>query len=157
MPSARERVAAALSAAGLEPRVQELADSTATAAEAAAALGTSVDRIVKSLVFTSDEAPLLVLAAGVNRVDLAKLGRLVSRPVRRADADLVRRATGYAIGGVPPLGLATALAVYVDRDLLQFDEVWAAAGTPHAVFPIAPPDLVRVTQGQVADVRVDAA
>jgi prolyl-tRNA editing enzyme YbaK/EbsC (Cys-tRNA(Pro) deacylase) len=157
MPSATERVAAALSAAGLEPRVQELADSTATAAEAAAALGTSVDRIVKSLVFTSDEAPLLVLAAGVNRVDLAKLGRLVGWPVRRADADLVRRATGYAIGGVPPLGLATALAVYVDRDLLQFDEVWAAAGTPHAVFPIAPTDLVRVTHGQVADVKVESA
>jgi prolyl-tRNA editing enzyme YbaK/EbsC (Cys-tRNA(Pro) deacylase) len=150
---ATERVRASLRARGLaEVRIRQFADSTATAADAAAAIGTSVERIVKSLVFVAGEQPLLVLASGVNRVDLVKLAGLVGQPVRRATADEVRQATGFAIGGVPPVGHAQALRAYVDRDLLAYDEVWAAAGTPNSVFSVAPRTLVELAEGEVADV-----
>jgi Cys-tRNA(Pro) deacylase len=152
-----QRVADALAARGVDTRVRVLDATSATAVEAAAAIGTSVERIVKSLVFSADQEPILVLASGPNRVDTRKLGVVTGRSVKRADADLVREVTGFAIGGVPPLGHTQSLPVYVDRDLLRFDEVWAAAGTPNTVFPIAPAELVRVTRGQVADVKVDAA
>jgi prolyl-tRNA editing enzyme YbaK/EbsC (Cys-tRNA(Pro) deacylase) len=107
---------------------------------------------VKSLVFMAGETPVLVLASGVNRVDLNKLAALVGQPVRRANADEVRQATGFAIGGVPPVGHARALRTYVDRDLLAYDEVWAAAGTPNSVFSVAPRTLVELAEGEVADV-----
>jgi prolyl-tRNA editing enzyme YbaK/EbsC (Cys-tRNA(Pro) deacylase) len=152
-----QRVADALAARGIDARVRELDERTATAAEAAAAIGTTLGCIVKSLVFSANGEPVVVLASGPNRVDTRKVGDLVGGPVKRADADLVREATGFAIGGVPPLGHRRPLPVYVDRDLLGFDEVWAAAGTPNAVFPISPGELVRVTNGRVADVKVDAA
>jgi len=151
-----QRVVAAFEACGLPIEVTEFAESTRTAAEAAAAIGTSVPRIVKSLVFLADDRPLLVLASGSNRVDVGKLERLVGVRIRRADADRVRAETGYAIGGVPPLGHPRDLAVYVDADLLQYDRVWAAAGTPYAVFPIQPEQLVEVTGGTVADLRESA-
>jgi prolyl-tRNA editing enzyme YbaK/EbsC (Cys-tRNA(Pro) deacylase) len=150
---ATERVRASLAANGLgSAPIREFDASTATSADAAAAIGTSVERIVKSLVFMAGEAPLLVLASGSNRVDTRKLAVLAGQPVRRANADQVREATGFAIGGVPPLGHARALRTFVDRDLLQYDEVWAAAGTPNSVFAIAPEHLVRVAGGTVADV-----
>jgi len=151
-PPAVQRVVAALAALGVEPRVRAFDSSTATAADAAATIGTTVERIVKSLVFAAADGPVLVLVSGVNRVDTTKLSALLGRPARRADAALVRQATGFAIGGVPPVGHAAPLPVYVDRDLLQYDLVWAAAGTPNAVFPITPGELVRVTGGRVADV-----
>jgi prolyl-tRNA editing enzyme YbaK/EbsC (Cys-tRNA(Pro) deacylase) len=153
MPTAVERVQQALVERGVEPMIVEFAESTRTAAEAAAAIGTTVERIVKSLVFGAGDGLVIVLASGVNRVDTSRLAELLGRPIRRADAARVREATGFAIGGVPPLGHAQPLPVVVDRDLLQYDQVWAAAGTPHSVFPIAPAELVRVTGGQVADVR----
>ena len=150
---ATERVRASLAANGLGgAAIREFDASTATSADAAAAIGTSVERIVKSLVFMAGEAPVLVLASGSNRVDTRKLAALAGQPVRRANADQVREATGFAIGGVPPLGHAQALRTFVDRDLLQYDEVWAAAGTPNSVFAIAPEHLVRVAGGTVADV-----
>lgn len=151
-PPAVQRVVAALAALGVEPRVRAFDSSTATAADAAATIGTTVERIVKSLVFAAADRPVLVLVSGVNRVDTTKLSALLGRPARQADAALVRQATGFAIGGVPPVGHAAPLPVYVDRDLLQYDLVWAAAGTPNAVFPITPGELVRVTGGRVADV-----
>lgn len=151
--SATERVRASLVAHGLEePRIREFPASTATAADAAAAIGTQVERIVKSLVFVAGESPVLVLASGANRVDPKKLAALAGAPVRRANADEVRQATGYAIGGVPPVGHARALRTYIDRDLLQHDEVWAAAGTPNSVFGITPAELARLAGGEVADV-----
>jgi prolyl-tRNA editing enzyme YbaK/EbsC (Cys-tRNA(Pro) deacylase) len=151
--SATERVRASLAANGLGgARIREFDASTATSADAAAAIGTSVERIVKSLVFMAGDAPLLVLASGSNRVDTRKLAALAGGPVRRANADQVREATGFAIGGVPPLGHARTLRTFVDRDLLQYDEVWAAAGTPNSVFAVAPEQLVRVAGGTVADV-----
>lgn len=148
-----QRVHDALVARGLEPRIREFPESTRTAAEAAAAIGTSVERIVKSLVFAAGPETIVVLVSGLNRVDTARLGELVGRPIARVDADRARRDTGFAIGGVPPLGHARPLPIYVDRDLLQYDEVWAAAGTPNAVFPISPAELVRVSGGIVANVK----
>ena len=147
------RVHAALRGQGIEPRIREFPESTRTAPEAAAAIGTSVERIVKSLVFAAGDETIVVLASGVNRVDTTRLAELVGQPIKRADPDRARRDTGFAIGGVPPLGYPRPLPVYVDRDLLQYDEVWAAAGTPNAVFPIVPKDLLRVSSGQTADIK----
>ena len=156
MKQSVRRVADALLAAGIDAEIKELSASTRTAEEAAAAIGTTVPRIVKSLVFLADDAPIVALVSGANRLDTDRLGSALGRTINRADAATVRAATGFAIGGVPPLGHATALDVLIDRDLLQYDVVWAAAGTPHAVFPIAPEILVSATNGRVIDLKVDA-
>jgi prolyl-tRNA editing enzyme YbaK/EbsC (Cys-tRNA(Pro) deacylase) len=139
--------------AGLDLHVREFPDGTRTAAAAAEAVGCAVDQIVKSLVFVADATPVLVLTSGGNRVDEAKVAlRTGASAVRKADADEARAATGYAIGGTPPFGHPRKLAVLVDQDLTRFDEVWAAAGTPRHVFPIAPDALLRASGGRVADV-----
>lgn len=149
-----ERVAATLAALGIvEPRIRDFPESTATAAEAAAAIGTTVERIVKSLVFMAGDTPVLVLASGANRVDTARLQELVGAPVKRANAEQVRQATGFVIGGVPPVGHAAPLRTFIDADLLRYDEVWASAGTPHSVFPIDPPTLIGITSGKLADLH----
>ena len=151
--SSLERVRASLAEHGLNHlEVREFAASTATASDAAAAIGTTVGRIVKSLVFMAGEQPVLVLASGPNRVDVEKVSRLLGKTITRPNADLVKTLTGFSIGGVPPVGHAQRLSTLVDRDLLQYDEVWAAAGTPKAVFAIAPTDLVRISDGRVEDV-----
>jgi len=147
------RVQAALRACGHSGEVVELAESTRTAAEAAAACGVHVGQIVKSLVFLAGGEPLLVLASGVNQVDERRLEDLTGQPIRRADAAAVRAATGFAIGGVPPLGHARPLRVFVDRDLLGYRELVAAAGTPRAVFRLTPEELCGMTAGQVEDLR----
>jgi prolyl-tRNA editing enzyme YbaK/EbsC (Cys-tRNA(Pro) deacylase) len=152
--SAPDRVQSALSAAGVEARIQEFPSSTRTAQEAAAAVGTTVGQIVKSLVFMAGDAPVLALVSGANRLDTARLGALTGAPIGKADADAVRQATGYAIGGVPPTGFPSPIPTFIDRDLLQYDVVWAAAGTPRHVFPIAPGELVRLTSGRLADLRL---
>ena len=148
---AARRVEAALRERGFEVTIQELSQSTRTAQEAAEAVGVSVGQIVKSLVFVAGEEPVLVCASGANRVSLEKLAELLGRPVRKASPEEVREATGFAIGGVPPLGHARPLRTLIDRDLLQYDEIWAAAGTPHAVFRTAPAQLLEMTQGEVVD------
>jgi Cys-tRNA(Pro) deacylase len=146
------RVTDAARTAGLEIAVERFPEGTRTAADAARAVGCDVAQIVKSLVFMAGERPVLALVSGVNRVDLGKLSRaLGAEATRRADGDEARDATGYAIGGVPPFGHARAVTVLVDRDLLAHDRLWAAAGMPDAVFPIAPDDLVRVSGGTVVD------
>ncbi|MEO9175300.1 MAG: YbaK/EbsC family protein [Gaiellales bacterium] len=147
------RVEAALAAAGIESEVLHTPESARTAEEAAATIGTTVAQIVKSLVFTCDGAPVLALVSGTNRLDTKALGALAGGRIERADADLVRSATGYAIGGIPPLGHATSLPTWIDRDLLAFDVIWAAAGTPTDVFPVAPEALVRASGGIVADIK----
>lgn len=153
-PSPVQRVQSALNAAGLDDLpVLEFPASTRTAVEAAAAVGTTVSQIVKSLVFIAAGRPILALVSGSNRLDLARLAALAGRPVLKAGADAVREATGYAIGGVPPLGFPRPIPCYVDRDLLAYQTVWAAAGTPHHVFGISPADLLRVTAGTVADLK----
>ena len=148
-PSAPQRVQAALSAAGVAARIEEFPSSTRTAQEAADAVGTSVGQIVKSLVFLGGGVPILALVSGANRLDPSRLGALTGLEIGKADADAVRRATGYSIGGVPPTGFPAPIPTFVDRDLLQYDVVWAAAGTPRHVFRIAPQDLVRITSGRV--------
>jgi prolyl-tRNA editing enzyme YbaK/EbsC (Cys-tRNA(Pro) deacylase) len=147
------RVHDALLKAGLEARIVELKQTTRTAEDAAAAIGTTVAQIVKSLVFLADGVPIVVLASGVNRVDVVRVGAALGRTIGRASPDEVRAATGFAIGGVAPLGYSGELEVLFDRDLLQHDLVWAAAGTPNAVFPIAPEDLLRVSRARVLDVK----
>jgi len=152
-PGAVARVRAALAGAGVTARIIEFPESTRTAQDAARAVGTSVAQIVKSLVFVADGRPILVLASGRSRVDVGKVARLAGAArVEKAAAEAVRDATGFSIGGVPPIGHRTPLAVYIDEALLAYPVVYAAAGTPHAVFAIAPADLVRITRGTAGDV-----
>ncbi len=147
------RVRAALADLRLASEILEFPVSTRTAQEAARAIGTSVAQIVKSLVFLADRRPVLVLASGINRVDTHKVARLAGAAhVEKASAEATRAATGFSIGGVPPLGHPTTLPVFVDETLLAYSIVYAAAGTPHAVFGITPQDLVRATGGAVGDI-----
>ena len=155
LPRAAGTVVTAARRLGLELDVREFPEGTRTAAEAAGAIGCHVDQIVKSLVFVAGTAPVLVLTSGGNRVDVVKVGKeLGATTVRKADAEEVRAATGYAIGGTPPFGHARDLPVLVDHHLTSFEVVWAAAGTPRHVFPIVPADLLRATGGRVADVTI---
>lgn len=152
-PSAM-KVQESLKAMGVNCEVIELPGSTRTAAEAASAVGCEVAQIAKSLVFQgkSSGKPIMVIASGSNRVNEKKLRELVSEPVRKAEADFVRAVTGFAIGGVPPVGHAQPIDIYIDRDLLHHDHIWAAAGTPHAVFKLTPSELARITQGKTVDI-----
>ncbi|MFD9303292.1 YbaK/EbsC family protein [Streptomyces sp. NPDC060048] len=146
--------AEALAALGLEPDVRSFPDGTRTAADAAAAIGCELSQIVKSLIFAADGVPVLVLMDGASRVDVEAVRReLGAGAVTRADAALVRESTGYAIGGVPPFGHRTRTRVLADRSLLVHEVVWAAAGTPHTVFPMAPRELIRHAGAVLADVR----
>jgi prolyl-tRNA editing enzyme YbaK/EbsC (Cys-tRNA(Pro) deacylase) len=147
-----QRVQTALRERGSAAQVIQVPDSTRTAVEAAAALGTTVAQIVKSLVFVANDQPVLVLTSGSERVSTEKVRAIVGAKVTRPDAEAVRRLTGYAIGGIPPLAHDTPARVLMDPHLLDYDIVWAAAGTPHAVFGIAPQELQRITGAELADV-----
>lgn len=153
-PSA-QRVQSALQALGLSLQVVELPASTRTAVEAAQAVGCQVGQIVKSLVFKKmhSSQALLVVASGNNRVNEEKIGDLIGEPIGKADAEFVRQQTGFAIGGVPPVGHSQALQTLVDEDLLQYTDIWAAAGTPNAVFRLSPSDLLKITLGQVVQIK----
>jgi prolyl-tRNA editing enzyme YbaK/EbsC (Cys-tRNA(Pro) deacylase) len=154
LPRAVERFLDRAREAGLDPEVREFPDGTRTAADAAAAIGCDVAAIVKSLVFVVDDRPTLVLTSGANRVSEPRVVEVLgATSVRKATADEVRDATGYAIGGTPPFGHDTDLPVVCDRDLTDLEVVWAAAGTPTTVFPLTSADLVRITDAHVADVR----
>ena len=150
-----QKVQDALHAAGLACEVVEMPKTTRTAREAAEAAGCSVGQIVKSLIFRGrhTQKPYLVVASGANRVDETILTQRVGEPVEMPDADFVREKTGFAIGGVPPVGHATALHTYIDEDLMQYAEIWAAAGTPNAIFKLTPADLRAITGGQVIPIR----
>ena len=139
-------------ASGLDIEVQRYPDGTRTAADAAAAVGCKIDQIVKSLVFMADVRPILILCSGARRVDEEKLAEYIGTEIRIAGASEVRAATGYAIGGTPPLGHTVPLKTVVDTHLMEFEEIWAAAGTPHSVFPIQPKELVKATSGAVVAV-----
>jgi prolyl-tRNA editing enzyme YbaK/EbsC (Cys-tRNA(Pro) deacylase) len=149
-----QRVQDALTALGLPCRVVELPASTRTAQEAADAVGCTVGQIVKSLVFRGARtgAPILVLASGANRVNETRLAELAGEPIAKADAAFVRAHTGFAIGGVAPLGHPAPLDTYIDADLLQYAEIWAAAGTPNAVFALTPAHLEMMTGGKIVTV-----
>ncbi|MQY16731.1 hypothetical protein SRB5_69330 [Streptomyces sp. RB5] len=151
---AHPRFAAALAELGLEVEVRRFPDATRTAAQAAEAVGCALSQIVKSLIFEADGRPVLVLMDGSSRVDIELVrAELGAAEVGRADAGLVRRTTGYAIGGVPPFGHVERTRVLADRGLLEHDVVWAAAGDPHTVFPMEPKALVAHAGATVADVR----
>ena len=148
------RVTAAAKERGLDISTRRFPEGTKTAADAAAAIGVSVGQIVKSLVFGVDGEIVMALVSGSNQLDEKKLALAAGgAKCARVDADAVREATGYPIGGVPPFGHSTQLRVFVDPDLLQYDEVWAAAGTWNDNFGAAPADIVRVSAGVVTDLR----
>ncbi|MSM38569.1 MAG: YbaK/EbsC family protein [Geobacter sp.] len=149
-----ERVRSALAAAGVPGAVQELTVSTRSAQEAADAVGCDVAQIVKSLVLQGAESDrlFLVLTSGSNRVCVGRIADMAGEPVVMANAQTVRAQTGFAIGGVPPLGHLEPLTAFIDRDLLGHAMIWAAAGAPNALFPLSPSDLLRITGGSVADV-----
>lgn len=155
-PSA-QRVQDLLAARGLALTVVEMPDSTRTSAEAAAACGCTVAQIGKSMVFRATDSgrPVLAVASGVNRVDEKKLAAALGEPLGRADPDFVRASTGYAIGGVAPIGHTVAPTVYLDADLMALERIWCAAGTPNAVFELTPADLLAITGGTVLDLRKD--
>ncbi|RLC62013.1 MAG: YbaK/EbsC family protein [Chloroflexota bacterium] len=148
-----ERVQAALKATGLDVKPIRLQKSARTAQLAAEALNTALGSIVKSLVFLADGEPVLVLVAGDRRADPVKLKRLLgARRVMIADAERVKQETGFSIGGVPPIGHRQSLPTLIDASLARFETLYAAAGHPFAVFPVAFETLVHITNGQVADV-----
>jgi len=148
------RVQAALAVFGLALSVVEFPDSTRTAQDAAAAIGCKVEQIVKSLIFQRQPSgrPILITASGGNRVNEKRIQEIIGEKILRADANFVREVTGYPIGGVPPLGHSQKIDAIIDQDLLQYEEIWAAAGTPNAVFRLEPEQLVLVTQGQVENI-----
>jgi prolyl-tRNA editing enzyme YbaK/EbsC (Cys-tRNA(Pro) deacylase) len=151
---AAERVQELLRAAGSEARVRQLPVTARTAADAAAAIGCTVAQIAKSLVFkTRTGKPILVIASGINRVDEAKIAAALGESIGKADAGFVRETTGYAIGGVAPIGHSVPPRIFVDQDLRAHATLWASAGHPHAVFPVSPAELERLTRGTVTEVK----
>jgi prolyl-tRNA editing enzyme YbaK/EbsC (Cys-tRNA(Pro) deacylase) len=153
--SSAERVRAALAERGMEDRIQRFAETTKTSADAAAAIGCTVAQIAKSMVFRSAQGRcVVVLTSGVNRVDEAAVSAAIGTKVGRADPDFVRSETGFAIGGVSPIGLTQgARALFlIDRDLLAFDRVWAAAGDANSVFGLTPDELIALTNATPADI-----
>lgn len=150
-----QKVQDLLTSRGFNIRVIEFAESTRTSQEAADRAGCSLGQITKSLVFKgkSSHKPILVLTSGANRVDEARLSEYAGEPIGRADADFVRLVTGFAIGGVPPVGHAQPMETYLDEDLLQYDTIWAAAGTPNAIFELTPADLQKMTGARALRVK----
>jgi len=142
--------------AGVDTRIVEFEQPTRTSADAAAAIGCSVAEIAKSVVFrgATSRRAVVVVASGSNRVSEAKVAALLGEPLARADADFVRASTGYAIGGVAPIGHSQPVKLLLDQDLRGFDTVWAAGGTPFSVFPIEPDELQSLTGADWADVRL---
>ncbi|HEY7415872.1 MAG TPA: YbaK/EbsC family protein [Ktedonobacteraceae bacterium] len=149
------KVQEALKTRGFACQVVELSASTHTAKEAAQAIGCRVEQIVKSLVFmgAQTESPILVVASGSNQVNEKRLAELAGEPIVKASPDFVRQRTGFAVGGVPPIGHVEMLKTFIDEDLMQFSEIWAAAGTPFAVFRLTPRDLQTMTGGQVVSIK----
>ena len=140
---------------GYNGKVIEFEDSTRTSSEAAERVGCQIGQIVKSLIFRgqASDKPVLVLTSGANRVDEMLVSRYAGETIGRADAEFVRGSTGFAIGGVPPVGHLLPLETYIDEDLLQYDQIWGAAGTPNAVFEMIPTDLEKMTGGKVIRVK----
>ncbi|MFL4471388.1 YbaK/EbsC family protein [Tateyamaria armeniaca] len=152
MSKSLKRVRAALEAAGIDTEIRET-PLARTAADAAAAIGCDIDQIAKSIIFRGDDGgkAILFITAGSNQVDAAKATELAGEPLGKADAALIRAQTGFAIGGVAPVGHISPIVAFFDSRLQDFDTIWAAAGTPHHVFRAFPADLVKISSAQVAD------
>ena len=155
MSSSAQKVQDALKVHGVACRVIEMKQTTRSAQEAADAVGCQVGQIAKSLIFTGKKSnqPVLVIASGPNRVNEKTIRHYLSEPLSMAKAEFVREHTGFAIGGVPPIGHLNPLRTFIDEDLFQFEEIWAAAGTPHAVFKLTPDELKKITNGEVISVK----
>ncbi|SRR5579884_2952032 len=155
LSASARKVQETLKTMGFACEVVELPDSTRTAVEAAQAVGCRVEQIVKSLIFKGRQSgkPVLVIASGPNRVNEKRIGELLGEPIEKANADFVRQHTGFAVGGVPPVGHLEPLQTFIDEDLLQYSEIWAAAGTPHAVFRLTPKDLTAMTKGEIVSIK----
>ncbi len=153
MKPAAERVQQILRDLGLNSQIVEFSESTRTSAEAAAAIGTTIAQICKSILFEVGGEPVMVIASGANRIDTTKVQQHVGQPLGKANAAFVREKTGYVIGGVPPVGHSQPFPIFIDQDLMQYEIVYAAAGTPNAIFPVVPADLQRITQGKIIDCR----
>ncbi|MEL7026206.1 MAG: YbaK/EbsC family protein [Pseudomonadota bacterium] len=152
MSKSLKRVTRYLEDEGLDTLPVELSEGTRTAADAAAAIGCNIDQIAKSIIFAAGETEVvLFLTAGGNMVDVKKASDLVGAPLTKADAALIREKTGFAIGGVSPVGLVTPIPVWFDPRLLEFERVWPAAGTPRHVFAINPEILLKITSAQISD------
>jgi len=150
-----QKVQDAIKGLGFSIEVVELEATTRTSADAAQAVGCNVGQIAKSLIFqgTISHRPILVIASGSNRVNEKRIAEMISESIGKADADFVRQHTGFAIGGVPPVGHLEKLEIFIDEDLLKHEEIWAAAGSPHAVFRLTPSDLIKMTGGRVTSVK----
>jgi prolyl-tRNA editing enzyme YbaK/EbsC (Cys-tRNA(Pro) deacylase) len=157
--TSRERVEAALAALGITADIVDFAQGTRTSADAAAAIGCAVAQIAKSIVFRGAESgrAVVVIASGANRVDERKVAAVIGEPTAKADAAFVREATGFAIGGVAPLGFVGEVALVLDQDLLKLHPIWAAAGTPSSVFRVEAADLARLPGARLADIRQESA
>jgi prolyl-tRNA editing enzyme YbaK/EbsC (Cys-tRNA(Pro) deacylase) len=155
LSASARRVQAELERRGIDCQVVEMSQTTRSAADAARAVGCSVGQIAKSLVFRGKATgrAVLVITSGSNRVDETRLAGTISEPVGMADPEFVREQTGFAIGGVAPVGHSQPLEIFIDEDLMQYADVWAAAGTPRAVFQLTPDQLVRITGGRVIAVK----
>ena len=155
MSSSAQKVQEALEVHGVACKVVEMKQTTRTAQDAAEAVGCQVGQIAKSLVFTGKKSkqPILVIASGPNRVNEKTIRQHIGEPLSMAKAEFVREHTGFAIGGVPPTGHLNPLKTFIDEDLLQFEEIWAAAGTPHAVFKLTPDELKKISGGEVISVK----
>ena len=155
LSSSAQKIQDQLQSLGYEYTVIEHSESTRTAQEAADRAGCELGQIVKSLIFQGRDSgkPILVLTSGANRVDEKRISEYAGEPIRRADADFVRLVTGFAIGGVPPVGHLQKMETYIDEDFLQYPTIWAAAGTPNAIFELQTGDLQRMTNGQVVRVK----
>jgi prolyl-tRNA editing enzyme YbaK/EbsC (Cys-tRNA(Pro) deacylase) len=155
LSSSAQKIQDLLTSLGYEYRVIEHAESTRTAQEAADRAGCELGQIVKSLIFRGKTSgkPILVLTSGANRVDEHLISQYAGEPIGRADADFVRAVTGFAIGGVPPLGHAQKMETYLDEDFLQYQTIWAAAGTPKAIFELTPTDLLKMTDGKAVRIK----
>ncbi|MES2122905.1 MAG: YbaK/EbsC family protein [Chlamydiota bacterium] len=138
-----------------DAKVIEFKELTRTSQEAANVIGCEIGQIAKTLIFKRKTTglPVCIIASGINRVDEKKIASLIGEPVERPDADYVLKYTGFAIGGIPPIGFNLDKPPLIDEDLMQYQTIWAAAGTPHAVFQLTPDDLTRITQGQVVNLK----
>jgi len=155
LSASAQRVQKALVALKIKLKVVELPASTRTAIDAAEAVGCEVGQIAKSLVFEAivSHRPILVIASGKNRVSETIMETIIGEKIQKANASFVRNHTGFSIGGIPPVGHAEKIPIYIDRDLLDYIEIWAAAGTPHAVFRLTPDDLLKITSGKVVAIH----
>lgn len=150
-----QRVRDELKKLGFSYQIIELPKTTHTALDAANALSCTVGQIAKSIIFKTKNSnqPILVIASGQNRVNEERIREYISESIEKADADLILKQTGFVIGGVAPLGHLKELKAFIDEDLFQYDEIWAAAGTPNAVFKLKPKDLIKMTNGQIISIK----